>query len=62
LANAIEKKVSGSVVLKHTKIKVLQLSGSVVSDNQKMLTSRYMGYVKKMAVSEGDIGKKGQLL
>ncbi|MCO4845750.1 MAG: efflux RND transporter periplasmic adaptor subunit [Sulfurovum sp.] len=40
----------------------IELSGSVVSDNQKMLTSRYMGYVKNMAVSEGDIVKKGQLL
>jgi len=40
----------------------INLSGSVVSDNQKMLTSRYMGYVRKMAVSEGDIVKKGQLL
>ena len=40
----------------------LQLSGSIVSDNQKMMTSRYMGYVKNMAVSEGDIVKKGQLL
>jgi len=39
-----------------------ELSGSVVSDNQKMMTSRYMGYVKNMAVSEGDIVKKGQLL
>ncbi len=39
-----------------------ELSGAVVSDNQKMMTSRYMGYVKKMAVSEGDIVKKGQLL
>ena len=39
-----------------------ELSGSVVSDNQKMMTSRYMGYVKKMAVSEGDIVNKGQLL
>ncbi len=40
----------------------IDLSGSVVSDNQKMMTSRYMGFVKKMAVSEGDIVKKGQLL
>ena len=40
----------------------INLTGSVVSDNQKMMTSRYMGYVKKMAVSEGDIVKKGQLL
>ena len=40
----------------------IKLSGSVVSDNQKMITSRYMGYVKNMAVSEGDIVEKGQLL
>ncbi len=40
----------------------INLSGSVVSDNQKMLTSRYMGYVKNMAVSEGDIVKKGDLI
>lgn len=40
----------------------IELSGSVVSDNQKMITSRYMGYVKNMAVSEGEIVKKGQLL
>lgn len=40
----------------------INLSGSVISDNQKMITSRYMGYVKNMAVAEGDIVKKGQLL
>ena len=40
----------------------LELSGAVQSDNQKMITSRYMGIVKKMLVSEGDIVKKGQLL
>lgn len=62
-AHAIEKKVSG-VVAPDNKLSetMLQLSGSVVSDNQKMLTSRYMGYVKNMAVAEGDIVKKGQLL
>jgi RND family efflux transporter MFP subunit len=40
----------------------LELSGSVISDNQKMITSRYMGIVKKMLVAEGDIVKKGQIL
>jgi len=40
----------------------INLTGAVVSDNQKMMTSRYMGYVKNMAVAEGDIIKKGQLL
>jgi len=40
----------------------LDLSGAVISDNQKMITSRYMGVVIKMLVSEGDIVKKGQIL
>lgn len=65
---AQEVSVSGSSVSAKQKmsdemaVRTIELSGSVVSDNQKMLTSRYMGYVKKMAVSEGDIVKKGQLL
>jgi len=41
---------------------VLELSGTVISDNQKMVTSRFMGFVKNMKVSEGDRVKKGQLL
>lgn len=40
----------------------LTLSGSVISDNQKMITSRFMGFVTKVAVSEGSYVKKGQLL
>ena len=40
----------------------IDITGSVMSDNQKMITSRYMGIVKKMLVAEGDIVKKGQLL
>jgi RND family efflux transporter MFP subunit len=40
----------------------LNLAGTVISDNDKKITSRYMGIVKKMLVSEGDIVKKGQLL
>jgi len=40
----------------------IELSGSVVSDNQKMITSRYMGFIKNMKVSEGDMVKKGDLL
>jgi len=41
---------------------VVNLTGSVISDNQKMITSRYMGYIKTMAVAEGDIVEKGDLL
>ncbi|WP_456322393.1 efflux RND transporter periplasmic adaptor subunit [Hydrogenimonas sp.] len=40
----------------------LSLTGSVVSDNQKMMTSRYMGFVKRVYVVEGQRVKKGQLL
>ncbi|NPA29826.1 MAG: efflux RND transporter periplasmic adaptor subunit [Epsilonproteobacteria bacterium] len=40
----------------------LILTGSVVSDNQKMMTSRYMGFVKNVYVTEGERVKKGQLL
>ncbi len=40
----------------------LTLTGSVVSDNQKMMTSRYMGFVKKVFVVEGQRVKKGELL
>ncbi len=40
----------------------LNLSGSVISDNQKMITSRYMGFVIDVNVDEGDRVKKGALL
>ena len=40
----------------------LNLAGTVISDNDKKITSRYMGIVKKMLVSEGDIVEKGQML
>ncbi len=39
-----------------------EIAGVVVSDNQKMLTSRYMGFIKSVHVSEGDRVKKGDLL
>ncbi len=40
----------------------LTLSGSVISDNQKMITSRFMGFVTDVRVSEGDEVKSGDLL
>lgn len=40
----------------------LTLSGSVISDNQKMITSRFMGFVTNVNVSEGDYVKNGDLL
>ncbi len=41
---------------------VLNLTGSVISDNQKMITSRYMGFVIAVGVQEGQRVKKGDLL
>lgn len=40
----------------------LTLSGTVMSDNKKMITSRFMGFVTDVKVAEGDEVKKGQLL
>ncbi len=39
-----------------------ELAGTVVSDNKKMLTSRYMGFITEVNVAEGDYVKKGDLL
>ena len=33
----------------------LKLSGTVISDDTKMISSRYMGFVKKANVQEGDL-------
>lgn len=40
----------------------LTLSGSIISDNQKMITSRFMGFVTNVNVSEGEKVKRGQIL
>ena len=45
-----------------TTANAIELSGTVISDNEKIITSRYMGFIKKVYVSEGDFVKKGQLL
>jgi len=42
--------------------KTIELSGTVISDNEKYITSRFMGYIKTVNVTEGDIVKKGRLL
>ncbi len=40
----------------------IELSGTVISDNEKVISSRNMGYVENVYVSEGSFVKKGQLL
>lgn len=40
----------------------LILSGTVISDNEKMITSRFMGFVTQVNVSEGEKVRKGTVL
>ena len=40
----------------------LTLSGSIISDNQKMITSRFMGFVTNVYVNEGEKVKSNQTL
>lgn len=40
----------------------ITLSGSIISDNQKMITSRFMGFVTSVNVSEGEQVEKDQIL
>ena len=40
----------------------LNLSASIISDNEKIISSRNMGYIKSIKVNEGDKVKKGALL
>jgi RND family efflux transporter MFP subunit len=40
----------------------IELSSTVTSDNEKFITSRFMGFIKSVNVSEGTMVKKGQVL
>ena len=40
----------------------LELSGTVISDNEKIISSRNMGLIKEVYVSEGTSVKKGDIL
>ena len=40
----------------------LTLSGTIISDNEKMITSRFMGFVTQVNVSEGEKVRKGKVL
>ena len=40
----------------------LELSGTVISDNEKIITSRNMGYIKDVYVQEGSQVKNGDIL
>lgn len=51
-----------SLVLRTLYAEPLTLSGNVVSENQKTISSRYMGFVQEVYVNEGDVVYKGDLL
>lgn len=40
----------------------IELSGTVISDNEKVISSRNMGFIKNVYISEGSFVKKGDLL
>ena len=40
----------------------IELSGTIISDNEKIITSRNMGYIKEVYVNEGSNVKKGDIL
>lgn len=46
----------------YTQANEIELTGTVISDNEKVITSRSMGFIKRVYVSEGSSVKKGDLL
>ncbi|MEA3228921.1 MAG: efflux RND transporter periplasmic adaptor subunit [Campylobacterota bacterium] len=59
----MKKFLLATAVLSATLIaETITLSGSIISDNQKMITSRFMGFVTSVNVSEGEQVRKGQVL
>ncbi len=60
--NSLFKIVITLIVAININAKTIELSATVISDNEKLITSRFMGFVKNVNVNEGDIVKKGQLL
>ena len=39
------------LLISTTSLNALELSGTVISDNEKIITSRYMGFIKKVYVT-----------
>ncbi|XPV69946.1 MAG: efflux RND transporter periplasmic adaptor subunit [Halarcobacter sp.] len=50
------------VILFSNSLNALEISGTIISDNEKIITSRYMGFIKNVYVNEGDFVNKGELL
>ena len=64
ITNLIFSKIILALLLSFSSLNAqnIELSATVISDNEKFITSRFMGFVKKIKVSEGSIVRKGQLL
>jgi len=59
----VQKLIIGLLVVANLSFaKTIELSSTVISDNEKYITSRFMGFIKSVNVAEGDIVKKGQML
>ncbi len=58
----IKKLITFSILTLFSYANNFELSGTVVSDNEKVITSRYMGYVTNVYTSEGSVVKKGSVL
>lgn len=54
--------VTSEIIQLSTVPKISQYTGTVASVNQSTLSTRLLGQVKKVYVSEGDVVKEGQLL
>jgi len=53
------KKLLAIILLLPFGLNATEISGYIISDNQKTISSRNMGYIKKVYVKEGDVVKKG---
>ena len=56
------KKILVALLVVPFSLNAVEISGYIISDNQKTISSRNMGYIKEVYVKEGDIVKKGSPL
>lgn len=56
------KKISLLALALAASLNAIETSGTIISENEKIMTSRYMGFVQKVFVSEGQRITAGQTL
>lgn len=47
-----------SFLFVNIEIMALELSGTIISDNEKNITSKFMGFIKNITAKEGEIVKR----